>query len=162
MTCLCPPSHYGDRCQYQNERVSLTIQFRAFSDSWQTPFIVILSLTDERTIHSYEQLTYIPVPNCRTKYNIELLYATRPKNPPRNYSVHLDIFEKGTLSYRGSLLLSLPFPFLPVERVVVQLNIPYTDYHLHNCSSHLCGGHGRCVRYFDDPKQRWFCQCDEE
>ncbi|CAF4912589.1 unnamed protein product, partial [Rotaria sp. Silwood2] len=23
-TCLCPPSYYGDRCQYQNQRVSLT------------------------------------------------------------------------------------------------------------------------------------------
>ena len=33
MTCLCSPGHYGDRCQYQNQRVSLTIQFRAFSDS---------------------------------------------------------------------------------------------------------------------------------
>ncbi|CAF4260324.1 unnamed protein product [Rotaria magnacalcarata] len=26
--CLCPPSYYGDRCQYQNQRVSLTLQFR--------------------------------------------------------------------------------------------------------------------------------------
>ena len=54
MTCLCPPSHYGDRCQYQNQRVSLTIHFRAFSDSWQIPFIVIVSLiddTDQRTTH---------------------------------------------------------------------------------------------------------------
>ncbi|CAF2974366.1 unnamed protein product [Rotaria sp. Silwood2] len=27
-TCLCPPSFYGDMCQYQNQRVSLTIKFR--------------------------------------------------------------------------------------------------------------------------------------
>ncbi|CAF4520202.1 unnamed protein product, partial [Rotaria sp. Silwood2] len=24
--CLCPPSYYGDRCQYQSQRVSLSIQ----------------------------------------------------------------------------------------------------------------------------------------
>ena len=165
MSCLCPPSHYGNRCQYQNERVSLTIQFRAFSDSWQTPFIIIVSLiddTDQRTIHSHQQLTYIPVPNCKTKYNIELLYATRPKNQSQLYFVHLDIYEKKKiLSYRGSLHLSLPFMFLPIQRVAVQLDIPYTGYDIHNCSNSSCGDHGRCVRYFDDSKDRWFCQCDE-
>ncbi|CAF3417813.1 unnamed protein product [Rotaria socialis] len=25
--CLCPPSHYGNRCQYQNQRIRLTIRF---------------------------------------------------------------------------------------------------------------------------------------
>jgi len=23
--CLCPPSYYGNRCEYQNERISLTL-----------------------------------------------------------------------------------------------------------------------------------------
>ena len=164
MTCLCSPGHYGDRCQYQNQRVSLAIQFRAFSDSWQIPYIVIVSLIDEsdqRIIHSHEQLTYVPVPNCKTKYNIELLYATRPKNQSQQYYVHLDIYEKNQiLSYHGSLRLSLPFPFLPVERVAVQLDIPYKDYGIHNCSNSSCGDHGRCVRYFNHPTDAWFCQCN--
>lgn len=165
MACLCPSGLYGHRCQYQNQRVSLTIQFRSFSDSWQTPFIIILSLiedTEKRTIHSHEQITYIPVPSCKTKYNIELLYANRPKNESQLYFVHLDIYEKRSLFYRGSLRLPLPFLFLPVQRVAVQLNIPYTNYHFSNCSTSSCGTHGRCVRYFDDPIDGWFCQCDEK
>ncbi|CAF3859355.1 unnamed protein product, partial [Rotaria sordida] len=24
--CLCPPSYFGDRCQWQNQRISLTLQ----------------------------------------------------------------------------------------------------------------------------------------
>ena len=42
-TCLCPPSYYGDTCQYQNQRISLGIQFRALSDSWQTLFTIVIS-----------------------------------------------------------------------------------------------------------------------
>ena len=165
MACLCPSGRYGHRCQYQNQRVSLSIQFRAFSDSWQTPFTIILSLmddSDKRTIHSHEQLTYVPVPNCKTKYNIELLYATRMKNESRLYFVHLDIYEKRTSAYRGSLRLPLPFLFLPVQRVAAQLNIPYTNYNFYNCSNSSCAGHGRCARYFDDPIDDWFCQCEEK
>ncbi|CAF5220975.1 unnamed protein product, partial [Rotaria magnacalcarata] len=46
-TCLCPPSFYGDVCQYQNQRVSMTIQFRALADSWSTLFAIVISLIDD-------------------------------------------------------------------------------------------------------------------
>ena len=58
--CLCPPSYYGDICQYQNQRISVILQIRVTSDFAQTPFIIITSLidnTNERIIHSYEQFT---------------------------------------------------------------------------------------------------------
>ncbi|CAF4405138.1 unnamed protein product, partial [Rotaria sp. Silwood2] len=80
-TCLCPPSFYGDMCQYQNQRVSLTIKFRVLSDSWSTLFAIIISLIDdseERIIHSYEQFTYLSIRDCKIKFNIYLLYSTRP------------------------------------------------------------------------------------
>ncbi|CAF4841529.1 unnamed protein product, partial [Rotaria sp. Silwood2] len=54
-TCLCPPSFYGDMCQYQNQRVSLIITFQVLSDYWSTLFAIIISLIDdseERIIHS--------------------------------------------------------------------------------------------------------------
>ncbi|CAF5161279.1 unnamed protein product, partial [Rotaria sp. Silwood1] len=35
-TCLCPPSYYGDRCQYQNQRVSLTMEINASLKSRHT------------------------------------------------------------------------------------------------------------------------------
>ncbi|CAF4660179.1 unnamed protein product [Rotaria sp. Silwood1] len=63
-TCFCPPSFYGNMCQYQNERMSLTIKFRALSDSWSTLFAIIISLIDdseERLIHSYEQFIYLSI-----------------------------------------------------------------------------------------------------
>ena len=44
---LCQPSSYGDHCEYRNERVSLTVQYRALSDSWQTLFSVVALLIEE-------------------------------------------------------------------------------------------------------------------
>ncbi|CAF3998423.1 unnamed protein product, partial [Adineta steineri] len=160
-TCLCPPNYYGHICQYQNQRVSLTIMFQTFSDSWKIPFIVLVSLiddSDERIIHSYEQFTYLSVQNCRTKFDIYLLYSTRPKNESKQYSVHIDVYEKILLLYRGSLLIPVPFLFLPVQRIAVLLNIPHTSFDFKNCSIDKCIN-GECIRYFDDPNETTFCKC---
>ncbi|UJR34572.1 hypothetical protein I4U23_027348, partial [Adineta vaga] len=161
-TCLCSPNYYGEQCEYQNERVSLSIQFQSYSDSWSTTFTIIITLIDDsnqRIIHSSQQFTYIPVPNCLTKYAVDLLHATRPKNPSRQYSVHIDVYEKVSLLYRGSLLIPLSFSFLPVQRVAAVLYIPHTnDVDYKSCSNRECL-HGQCVQYFNDPKNTTFCHC---
>jgi hypothetical protein len=126
-TCLCPPSYYGDICQYQNQRISLSIQFRALSNSWQTPFAIVILLIDDseqRIIHSYEQITYLWAKNSENKFEIYLLYSTRPKDPTRHYSIHIDFYEKFSLAYRGSVLLPVTFPFLPVHRLAFIVDIP--------------------------------------
>ena len=161
-TCLCPPSFYGDKCQYQNQRVSLTMQIHALSDAWQTPFAFIVSLTDDndkQTIHSYEQFTYLPMRDCQVKFNIYLLYSTRPKNQSKHYSLHIDIYEKFSFAYRGSWLIPLTFPFLPVHRVAIQLHIPHSSAPIQHCSNDQCV-HGQCIQYLDDLRGNTFCQCN--
>ena len=161
-TCLCPPSFYGSICQYQNQRVSLTMKFQAYSDSRRTIFAIVVSLIDnstERTIHSHQQLTYLYIRDCRMKFNLYLLYATRPKDDTKQYSVHIDIYEKVSLTYRGSLLIPLKFHFLPVHRIAVQLNIPRGRENIERCANQPCE-HGQCVDYFDDPHGATFCRCD--
>ncbi|CAF1639582.1 unnamed protein product, partial [Adineta ricciae] len=160
-TCLCPPNYYGTQCQYQNQRVSFTMKLQTFSDSWQTQFLLIVSLIDdsnERTIHSYEQITYFPIENCQTSFDIYLLYSTRPKNESKQYSIHIDIYEKLSLNYRGSFLINIPFLFLPVQRVASLLNIPYENYEMKNCFLDQCL-HGECIRYFQDKNEKTFCKC---
>ncbi|CAF4320496.1 unnamed protein product, partial [Adineta steineri] len=62
------------------------------------------------------------------------------------------------LAYRGSLLVPIPFNFLPIQRIAVLLNIPYiTDNHK-GCSNKKCI-HGECIQYFNDPNNTTFCQC---
>ena len=78
-------------------------------------------------IHSHEHLTYISLINCKTKFNVYLLYSTRPKDSKKQYAVHFDIYEKVTLKYRGSLLFPIQFPFLPVHRLAFLVQIPRSD-----------------------------------
>ncbi|CAF1503439.1 unnamed protein product [Adineta ricciae] len=160
-TCLCLPNYYGPHCQYQNQRVSFTMKLQTFSDSWHTQFILIVSLiddTDQRTIHSYEQITYFPMQNCQTTFDIYLLYSNRPKNESNQYAIHIDIYEKLSLSYRGGFFIHIPFLFLPVQRIASLLNIPYKDYGMKNCFIDGCL-HGECIRYFEDTNARTFCKC---
>ncbi|CAF4581754.1 unnamed protein product, partial [Rotaria sp. Silwood2] len=162
-TCLCPPSFYGNLCEYQSQRVSLTIQFQTLSDSWQIPFIIIISLIDnsyQRKIHSYQQLNYLSMKNCQTKFNIYLLYSNHPKDLSKNYSIHIDIYEKISLTYRVSFLVPIIFPFLPVNRLAHQFTIPYKNYIVDNCSQEKCFN-GRCVKYFDNHDNITFCQCNQ-
>jgi len=90
--CLCPPSYYGIQCEYQSQRVSLTLQIRVSFD-WRNIFIFLTTLIDnEGNIQSYERIQYLPMQHCADKFNIYLLYSTRPNNSSRNYSVQIDAF----------------------------------------------------------------------
>ncbi|CAF3975438.1 unnamed protein product [Rotaria sp. Silwood2] len=162
-TCLCPPSFYGDICQYQNQRVSLTMKFRALSDSWSTLFAIIILLIDdseERIIHSYEQFTYLSLRDCKIKFNIYLLYSTRPKNQTKNYAIHIDIYEKISLTYRGSLLFPIVYPFLPIYRLAYIADIPRYNENIQSCINSQCI-HGKCIIYSNNPSNSTsFCQCN--
>ncbi|CAF4208539.1 unnamed protein product, partial [Adineta steineri] len=141
-----------------NQRLSLTVQFQTFSHSRQTLFAIIILLiddSDERIIHSSQQLTYLSAQHCQRKFNLYLLYSQRPKNQTKQYSIHIDIYRKNSFTYRGSLLIPLNYPFLPVHRISVQLNIPRIDENRQDCIDHRCI-HGQCMRYSDASKGNSF------
>ena len=161
---LCPPSFYGSRCQYQNQRIALTLQFRASSDSWRTLFAMIISLiddSDQRLTHSFEQITFLWSKNCQTKFHFYLLYSTRPKDLTKNYSIHIDFYEKLSFAYRGSVRLPVHFPFLPVQRQPFLVDIPRREEKRSSCLDLQCH-HGRCTTYLDNTERIPFCRCDRE
>ncbi|CAF1221605.1 unnamed protein product [Adineta ricciae] len=161
--CLCPPSFYGPSCEYQNQRISLSLQFQSLSDSWQTVFTVIATLidqSDERPVHSFQQFSYLPVRDCHKKFHFYLFYSTRPKNGSKTYSIHIDIFEKRTRNYRGSWFLSIPFPFLPVQRMAAHLIIPRSIGGYITCSDRQCH-YGQCIEYVNTLQRTTFCRCEQ-
>ena len=91
---------------------------------------------------------YIGVRDCQYKYGFYLVYSTRPKDPKRIYSIHIDIYKKDqSLTYQGSLVFPIDFSFLPVHRLAFLVDIPKTD-RIETCTSKSCV-HGRCIKYFN-------------
>ncbi|CAF1489278.1 unnamed protein product [Adineta ricciae] len=161
LVCLCPPSFYGNQCQFQNQRISVTVQFLVSSDSIEIPIIIVFSLMDnssQQIIHSNEQITYLSKKYCRKKFNFYLLYSTRPKDANKEYFIHIDIYERETLTHRGSMIKTILFAFLPVYRLSFQMNVPSIFDKPENCLDSQCIN-GKCIKYFDDLNVRTFCQC---
>jgi hypothetical protein len=159
--CLCPPSYYGDECQYQNQRVSLTLSI--FADDWSTTYILLVMLLtndkDQQEIHSYEQITHSSQYDCPIKYNIYLLYASRPKEISNNYTVRIDVFTRtrSSVDYHASWKLPISFVFLPVNRMATQLQIPREKSEaIDNCPLDCDKGH-KCMRYVKT--KELFCLC---
>ncbi|CAF1300327.1 unnamed protein product [Rotaria sordida] len=174
-TTICDKQYESVRSEVENffctrqfdankPTASYTLQFQTFSDSRRTLFVLIILLIDdtyERIIHSYQQLTYIYIRDCQTKFNIYLLYSTRSKNLTKNDFIHIDIYEKISFTYRKSFLIPLEYPLLPVHRIAVQLNIPCTNDRQENCLNQPCI-HGQCIRYSNNSNNDSFCQCYRE
>ncbi|CAF4495834.1 unnamed protein product [Rotaria sp. Silwood2] len=160
--CLCPPNYFGSRCQWQGQRVSLTLQFRT-EVTVVSPIIfqLIIMLIDEqgKITPNHEQITYIPDHDCNTKFNIYLLYPHRPKRASANYSIRIDLFDKLTLEYWTSYYLPIPFQFLPVNRIATQLII--SEKRENELCILSCGEHGQCMKY-TNMNNSFFCRCHPE
>ncbi|CAF1037002.1 unnamed protein product [Adineta ricciae] len=123
--CLCPETYYGNHCQYQNQRVSLTLRLHQEKLFKFTVIGIIIRLVDTTGfIQSYEQITYVPVTHCNAKYNMYLLYHHRPKNTTENYTIYIDAYDKVDLLYLTSWIYPVKLKFMPVNRMSVQLIIP--------------------------------------
>ena len=109
-------------------------------------------------MESFDRFDYIPRESCSMKFNRYLSYSSRPKILSRNESIHIDIYEKQEMKYRGGYYLSILFVFLPVNRISTQLilfpSINEIDSSS-NCS--LKCVHEQCFKYFNKDKE--FCQC---
>ena len=156
--CICPPSYYGDLCQYQNQRVSLTLQIHTVMEARVT-FVFLITLTDSGgLVHSHDQFSYLAVRDCDVKFNLYLLYASRPKNTSKTYAVRVDAYEKNSLRHRGTWLFPTRFDFLPVHRMAFRLNIPFLAA-ARTCTFKKCN-HGHCVQTQNNMTAH-VCKCDD-
>ena len=154
--CFCPQNYYGDYCEYENERVSLTL--RLLPIDRHSLFTFVVKLIDENSeINSFEQFTFTTAWGCSKKFNMYLLYATRPKDLLKNYSIHIDAFDKYTMTYHTSWYLSIPFIFLPVNRIVANLIIPYENSQSLKTCQLPCKNGGQCMKYTNMDKSFCFC-----
>ena len=156
--CFCPQNYYGDSCQYQNQRVSLTLSLIVIDKYAFYAAVVILFNDDDgrQEVNSFEQFDYTPDSSCATVQNIYLLYSQRPKMTSRNYSIRIDLFDKASITYIASWYIAVPLLFLPVNRLAIQLTIPTQSTSIPNdCIIQCC--HGVCMKYMN--AEKFFCRC---
>ena len=96
--------------------------------------------------------------NCLIKYNVYLLYRSRPKDLTKNYSIEIHAYNKIDLSYYSSWRLSVKFVFLPVNRIDGYLIIPSAPMINFNECPLICGDHGHCSLYRNS--REYYCRCD--
>lgn len=153
--CLCPPAYYGEHCEYQSQRVSLTLQINSEFE-WKIPFIIIIYLIDKNElIQNYDQIDYLKIRDCDSKFNIYLLYQNRTKNISDSYSLLIHAYDRQTLTYRSSWLFPIKYLFLPVNRLAIQIIIPVGSPG--NCQTNC--HHGQCIYYVN--KNEHFCHCEK-
>ena len=159
--CFCPPiSHSGDRCEYQNQRVTFTVRFHAMSRT--TMYNVIVRLieenNDQQQINSYHQYTlwFHNMLICEQTINEYLTYTKRVNNASMNYGVRVDVFNKTNLASLATWSFPVPFSFLPVNRIVVAIGLPLQSTPvLSNCP--VPCDHGECTKYINSETP--VCHC---
>ncbi|UJR12450.1 hypothetical protein I4U23_016626 [Adineta vaga] len=156
--CLCPPSYYGPRCQYQAERLLITIRIDTPASlsrhkNQQNVIRLVACLLLDNTVAHHEQILHETLMK-------QMFYLNYPRPPPKqrgNWSVRIDAFSvtKFNVAFHASWLFDVPFSFLPVNRLV--LHVTLKDHKA--CNTLICV-HGSCKRYLNSP-YREYCQCEE-
>ncbi|CAF0779033.1 unnamed protein product [Didymodactylos carnosus] len=162
-TCLCPPSYYGDRCQYQRKRLSVVLQIQkltAFDINRTFKLLVYLYDNKNDKIVSHEQIVYLSLTLCLPKYTFNLLYPIGETH--RNYSVYIHVFtiEEDYIVYNKlSWYFDVKYQFLPVNRLAKRLILTDSDKSTTgiSCDSY-CLNNGLCLPFVND-ERKFYCQC---
>ena len=139
--CFCPPSFYGDRCQFNRRRITVRVQFeqRDHADIPANINVLVLLLYNKSQILDHQFFTSGNT-DTPTKYNVYLLYP-RPR-PPGIYTVRFEAYEFTHFAAAWEFIIS-PLDFLPVYRLAKILRFP--DRRLPwLCLDNQCQNNGTC------------------
>ncbi|CAF5166400.1 unnamed protein product, partial [Rotaria magnacalcarata] len=144
--CFCPPAYYGDRCQFQSQRISLSFRIHTFERS--TVFNLVIMLIDNVSeIHSYEQRNYFAARDCDIQFGMNLLYSSRPKDESKKYTDSICVGSQNNQS----------ICVCPLGKYGPRCLLTSSA-----CSSNPCLNRGRCVPVDERAaKNNFSCVCEQ-
>ncbi|CAF1085092.1 unnamed protein product [Adineta steineri] len=168
--CLCPPSYFGNRCEWQSERITLSFDSEILRSAvdLNVMYRLVFYLVNEyeRRVLDFETLLYAPFIHSPFKHILYLRY-------PREYllrspqhrqieqiSVYIDayIVTRTSVYYSISWYFPVLFPFLPANRLAFRLVFQEPrDINRIKCSQLDCKNGGLCQTYINTDEI--FCRC---
>ncbi|CAF4997041.1 unnamed protein product, partial [Rotaria sp. Silwood1] len=124
--CLCPPYYYGDKCEFQNKRVTVLIKIIG-KYSENIIFQLLVRLFDETSlVLDSQDIIHVPSKQNTIKNIIYLVYPHNSfGNVSLKYFVRIDVFSVSieNVKYHSTWYFDLKFSFLPVDHLAVQLKL---------------------------------------
>jgi hypothetical protein len=127
--CFCPPSYYGEFCEFQNDRISIHIAFQFHQypndiDDQPEFFRLVATLLNERneTIDREELILHYLV--SEYKHLFYLVYSN-PTDEHLSYSIYFDIYRISlhSVEFYFREIHFISFGFLPVNRLSLIINL---------------------------------------
>lgn len=164
--CLCPPTYYGSRCQFQQSHLSVIIQVvkpTFFEQNYQKFLLVVMLVrgNESHDIIYHERATYISSSDCLSKILLTLPYPRGTTSFDRQHiHVRIDAFyvDITNVQYWSSWTYRpIRFSFLPANRLAVQLALPEkpSGRFLCNFCSHF--KHHQCVLTVNNKPSQIVC-----
>ena len=168
--CLCSPSFYGENCQYQSERLTLLMKIQLQYDIHLNRVfrVMIYLLNENNLVISHDEIIYNRQFDEHDEFDKVLVYLIyeRMRNVSLNKrskwkSVRIDsyLIKERDIQYISSWLFNVSFPFLPVNRLVVELIVEDESFQIWKCKKG-CGSHGKCMYYLNS-KDIEYCWCNQ-
>ena len=164
-SCFCPFGFYGNRCQYQQERVTISFQLDTSDRYSDVPSVLkfVFYLRDQLTSEVVDFRDLIVVPSERRysrspitvhrRYFVPLLFTNQKKNHRHYIHIESYLITNSSLEFQAAWYYKVRFHFLPAERLAILLVlIDKSD------STGYCGTHGWLMPYVNLPGQSW-CLC---
>ncbi|CAF2743713.1 unnamed protein product [Rotaria sp. Silwood2] len=174
--CFCPPSSYGDYCEYSSDRITILTHLNFVNYKIDNRIIIKVLITflfKNRTIDIHTFYVQPQLQNNDIDYVKQKIYFVYPRtkefiqqkrtyrNGTQMYHARFEVF---ILNNSNLILIDvwdypIYFDFLPAYRLakILKLNSSLNNNNNNNCS--LCGDHGTCYTIVNNNKSI-YCNCE--
>lgn len=175
--CFCPPSYFGDWCEFMSDRITVFTHFEDQSGYLSKGVIKILALlvlilNDTTTIRDHHEFSFIPaLGNLDEKHKFYLVYP-RPHELRSNvarYAVRFEAYhlnDDETIDFLAAWFYAVPFNFLPSQRLAKVLKYSrrarLKTNHMCLSNNSLCLNGGKCHPFMNKltDTQSYWCECE--